>query len=230
MQFSSRPRLSTLALSIPVAMGYVPLGMVFGFLLAQAGAAWWLAPFASLFVFAGAAQFMAVPMLAAGVPVGAIALATFIVNLRHIFYGLSLLDRLPKNRWARAYLVWALTDENYSVITTLPQDAPAAQFVRVAALNHGWWILGSAIGAIAGSQMSLALTGIDFALAALFAVLTIEQWRAAKRLTPILVAVVAYALSWGLTAWLDAPSQTLVVAIALSLTAGLALSKKENVR
>jgi len=79
--------------SMPVAMGYVPLGAVFGFLLVQAGAAWWLAPLSSLLVFAGAAQFMVIPMLAAGVSISSIALATAIINLRHVFYGLSLLDK-----------------------------------------------------------------------------------------------------------------------------------------
>lgn len=95
------PAISVLSLSIPVAMGYVPLGMVFGFLFVQAGAVWWLAVAASVLVFAGAAQFMMVPMLALGLPLASIALATLVVNLRHIFYGLSLLDKLPLQAVAR---------------------------------------------------------------------------------------------------------------------------------
>ena len=89
------PSLSLLSLTTPVAMGYIPLGMVFGFLFVQAGGAAWLAVLSSIVVYAGAAQYMMVPMLAAGLPVGTIALATAVVNLRHVFYGLSLLDRLP---------------------------------------------------------------------------------------------------------------------------------------
>ena len=88
-------RFSVLSLTTPVAMGYIPLGTVFGFLFVQAGAEWWLAVLSSIVVFAGAAQYMMIPMLVAGLPVGAIALATLIVNLRHVFYGLSLLNKFP---------------------------------------------------------------------------------------------------------------------------------------
>ena len=96
---------------MPVAMGYIPLGIVFGFLFVQAGAAWWLASLASLLIYAGAAQYMMVPMIVTGMPVSAIALATLIVNARHVFYGLSLLDRLPQQKRLRWYIVFALTDE-----------------------------------------------------------------------------------------------------------------------
>jgi 4-azaleucine resistance transporter AzlC len=213
---------SLLSLSLPVAMGYVPLGAVFGFLLVQAGAAWWIGPFMSVLVFAGAAQFMAVPLLAAGVPLIPIAVATLVINLRHIFYGLSLLQRAPANRWARGYLIWALTDETYSVITALPPTATTGQIVGVAALNHFWWILGTFIGTAVGARVSTAYTGIDFALAALFAVLVVEQWRATRTLVPIAVAVGAYFVaSWAI------PSQALAISIALCVIAGVLLARRE---
>ena len=101
-------------------MGYVPLGMVYGFLAVQAGLAWWVAVLASVLLFAGAAQFVMVPMLATGLPVAALALTALVVNLRHVFYGLSLLEKLPAQPWARWYMVFGLTDETYSVLTTLP--------------------------------------------------------------------------------------------------------------
>lgn len=208
-----------LTLSIPVAMGYVPLGMVFGFLFVQAGAPWWLALVSSVVVFAGAAQFMMVPMLAAGVPIAAIALATLVVNLRHIFYGLSLLGKLPAQPWARWYLVFALTDETYSVLTTLPAGTSTGQMVGVALLNQGWWVLGSLLGALIGTQAQVPLVGLDFALAALFAVLAIEQWRSAHSATPLWVALASYALAQ----WLM-PTQALLIAIALSVLVGLVLS------
>lgn len=220
------PRISVLSLSVPVAMGYVPLGMVFGFLFVQAGAPWWLALTASVMVFAGAAQFMMVPMLAAGLPVASIALATLVVNLRHIFYGLSLLDKLPKQPWARWYLVFALTDETYSVLTTLPSGTSARQMVTVALLNQGWWVLGTLLGALIGAQAQISLVGLDFALAALFAVLAVEQWRSADSAAPLWVAVSSYAIAWALM-----PQQALLIAIALSVLAGLfwpaATAKKE---
>lgn len=212
------PPISVLSLSVPVAMGYVPLGMVFGFLLVQAGGAWWLAVAASVLVFAGAAQFMVVPMLAAGLPVAAIALATLVVNLRHIFYGLSLLDKLPHQPWARWYLVFALTDETYSVLTTLPPGTSTRQMVGVALLNQGWWVLGTLLGALIGTQAQVPLVGLDFALAALFAVLAVEQWRSAHSAAPLWVALASYVLALAVM-----PQQALLISIALSVLAGLLL-------
>lgn len=214
------PAISVLSLSIPVAMGYVPLGMVFGFLFVQAGAVWWLAVAASVLVFAGAAQFMMVPMLALGLPLASIALATLVVNLRHIFYGLSLLDKLPQQAVARWYLVFALTDETYSVLTTLPPGTSTRQMVSVALVNQGWWVLGTLLGALIGTQAQVPLVGLDFALAALFAVLAVEQWRSAHNAAPLWVAMLSYALAQVLM-----PQQALLIAIALSVLAGLLLPK-----
>ena len=206
---------SLLTLTAPVAMGYLPLGTVFGFLLVQAGGHWSLALASSLLVYAGAAQYMMVPMLAAGMPLAAIALATLVVNLRHVFYGLSLLDRLPPSRLLRGYMAFTLTDETYSFLTTLPAGTPARQMVLLAMLNHGWWILGSALGALIGSQARIELAGLDFVLASLFAVLTIEQWRSRRKLAPVWVALASYALAWTV-----APQHALAIAITLSLLAG----------
>ena len=204
-----------LALSAPVAMGYIPLGMVFGFLFVQAGASWWLAPLSSLIVYAGAAQYMMIPMIAAGLSAGTIALATLIVNLRHVFYGLSLLDALPRRKLLRWYIIFALTDETYSVLTTIAPATSDKQMTLIAALNHTWWVLGTLIGALIGARAHVALAGLDFVLAALFAVLTVEQWRTKKNAAPLWVALAAYALAYALAA-----PHALVIAIVLSLAAG----------
>ncbi len=197
--------------------------MVFGFLFVQAGATWWLTLVASVAVYAGASQFMMVPMLAAGLPVATIAVATLVVNLRHMFYGLSLLGKLPAQPWARWYLVFALTDETYSVLTTLPEHTSIRQMVGIALLNQGWWVLGSLLGALIGAQAQVPLVGLDFALAALFAVLAIEQWRSAHSATPLWVALVSYALAqWIL------PAQALLLAIALSVLAALLLDVRRG--
>lgn len=213
---SAAPRLSVVSLTMPVAMGYIPLGIVFGFLFVQAGGAWWLAILASALVFAGAAQYMMLPMLAAGLPLSAIAAATLVVNLRHIFYGLSLLDKMPKNRLARWYMVFALTDETYSVLTTIPATTSDRDKTLVAMLNHAWWILGSAIGAVLGAQANIALTGLDFVLASLFAVLTVEQWRTRKSSAPLWIALIAYGIAYPLAA-----KHALVISIAICLIAGI---------
>ncbi|AZP12506.1 AzlC family ABC transporter permease [Undibacterium parvum] len=207
---------SVLTLTTPVAMGYIPLGMVFGFLFVQAGAAWWLAVLTSLFVYAGAAQYMMIPMLAAGLPLATIALATLIVNLRHMFYGLSLLNKLPQKKLLRWYMIFALTDETYSVLTTLPVGTSDRQMALLALLNQSWWVLGTLLGALIGAQAQITLAGLDFVLAALFAVLTVEQWRSKQSPAPLWVALAAYAV-----AYLLAPKHALVISIALSIVAGL---------
>lgn len=197
-------------------MGYIPLGTVFGFLFVQAGAEWWLAILASLFVYAGAAQYMMIPMLAAGLPVGAIALATLIVNLRHVFYGLSLLNKLPQKKLLRWYMIFALTDETYSVLTTLPETTSHKNMALLALLNHCWWVLGTLIGAVIGAQAQINLVGLDFVLASLFAVLTVEQWRTKKSPAPLWVALAAYTVAYFLAA-----QHALVISIALSIAAGI---------
>lgn len=212
---SAAARTSPLALSLPVAMGYIPMGTAFGFLMMQAGAQWWMPPLASVLIFAGAAQFMMVPMLAAGDSLAAFALTTLAVNLRHIFYGLSLLHVQPKHPLARAYMMFALTDETYAVLTSLPPDTPDRTRVLLSALNHCWWITGGLLGVLLGSLVPTELSGIDFSLAALFAILAVEQWRAVRSTLPLLVAIVCYALALAL--W---PQQALLGAIAACVLIG----------
>lgn len=209
-------RLSLLSLTAPVAMGYVPLGIVFGFLFVQAGGDWWLAVAASVMVYAGAAQYMVIPMLAAGLSVGTIALATLVINLRHAFYGLSLLGRYPARGLARWYMVFALTDETYSVLTTLPSDTPVRTMVALSALNQGWWMLGTTLGALIGVQARIPLQGLDFVLVSLFAVLATEQWRHRASAVPVWVALLSYALAFA-----TVPRHALVLSIALSVAAAL---------
>jgi len=213
------PRSSDLtlaALTTPVAMGYIPLGAVFGFLFVQAGGSGWLAVASSVVVYAGAAQYMMIPMLVAGLPVGAIAMATLIVNLRHAFYGLSLLDRFPPRGFLRWYMVFALTDETYSVLTSVPRDTPVRQLALLTALNQCWWVLGTLVGALIGARAQVPLVGLDFVLISLFAVLAVEQWRKRVSALPLWIALVGY----GIASVVSKP-HALVIAIGLSVLGAL---------
>lgn len=224
-QLSAAPAasLSIFSLTAPVAMGYIPLGMVFGFLFVQAGANWLMALCASVVVYAGAAQYMMIPMVATGMPIGAIALATLLVNLRHIFYGLSLLDTFPRSKLLRWYTAFALTDETYSVLTTLPRDTPPQRMALLALLNQAWWVLGSLLGAMIGAQAQVPLEGLDFVLCSLFAVLAVEQWRARSSPLPLWTALISYAV-----ATVVIPEHALVLAILLSIIVGTVSYKKEQ--
>lgn len=214
---------SSLALTAPVAFGYIPLGTVFGFLFVQAGGPWWAAILASIVVYAGASQYMMIPMIAAGASVGTIAFATLVINLRHVFYGLSLLHAMPRGKLQRWYLIFGLTDETFSILTTMPEPRSERQMVLVTLINQGWWVFGTAIGALVGAQARVPLAGLDFVLAALFAVLAVEQWRARRNVAPLWAAVASYAI-----AWLLAPGHALVIAIGLTLVVGLVLPARQQ--
>lgn len=210
-------KLSNLSLSIPVAMGYVPLGAVFGFLFMQTGADWWMPLLASVWLYAGAAQFMMVPLVAAGASLGALGLATLVINFRHVFYGLSLLKRRPGSPWARAYQAFSLTDETYAVLTTLPADTPPQRLVLLGALNHMWWVLGTLLGVAAGAAAKLSFQGLDFSLTALFAVLLVEQLRTHRRWDSVAIAllvVVPLRVLWPEHALMAAMGVVVVLAAA----------------
>lgn len=216
-------RVATLSMSLPVAMGYVPLGMVFGFLFVQAGGEWYMALAASLLVYAGASQFAMIPMLAAGLPIASLALTALVINLRHAFYGLSLLNDQPANRFTRLYFIFALTDETYSVVTTLTPRPTPEQMAWLAAINQAWWVLGTLLGAWLGAQLPVSLAGLDFALAALFAVLAVEQWRATRAWLALALAPISYALM--LWWW---PEQALLLAMAICVAASLVWPQGEK--
>lgn len=200
-------------------MGYIPLGVVFGFLFVKAGGPVWAAPLASVLIYGGAVQYMMVPMLAADMSVASIAFATAVVNLRHVFYGLSLIERFKSSRFKKWVIAFLLTDETYSILTTEPRDAPMNKLLWVAVFNYSWWILGSLIGALIGASAKIDLAGIDFVLTSLFAMLLCEQWRRRISPWPLWVALASYA-----AARLINTENALALAIAFCALGALLLS------
>jgi 4-azaleucine resistance transporter AzlC len=175
-------------------------------------------------VYAGAAQFMAVGLLAAGTSIAQIAVLTFLLNARHMVYGLSLLDRYGACRRFRAYLVYALTDETYGILTTVEPPEGADRelyYAAVSAFDQSYWIIGSALGALAGGLIPFDATGVDFALTALFIVLLVEQVRSVRKAAPYLVATAAT----GLALLVVGPANFLVVAILASIAGILPFRK-----
>jgi len=186
--------LNALKMTIPVFLGYIPLGIAFGLLLSSAGYHWIYAFLMSLFVYAGSAQFLTVALLAAGAGITEFAVATLLLNLRHSFYGLSMLEKFSNLGRVKLYLIFALTDETYALLTTAeipPGSSKSNFYFYIAALNHLYWIIGSVTGAILGSFLNLNLEGMSFVLTALFVVLTIEQYLTSKVRFPFITAVVA---------------------------------------
>ncbi len=183
--------------SIPVLFGYIPLGTAFGVLFSELGYHWLYASLMGLVIFAGAGQFLAVGLLANHAGLAEIFIASLLINIRHLFYGISLLSCLKTRGWRRWYQIFGLTDETFSLLTSInvPDGiAPDRFHLAITALNHGYWILGCTLGAWIGNQISFSTVGIEFTLPALFMVLAIEQYRAIRR-PALFVAAVAIGLA-----------------------------------
>lgn len=200
---------------MPVMFGYVPLGMAFGLLFQDLGYAWYFASLMGLIVFAGAAQFMAVGLLLAHAGLLEIAVSTFILNSRHLFFGVSLMHRYRATGAKKLYLIFGLTDETYSLVTSaqVPDALPETDYyLAVTALNHLYWVTGCSLGALAGATLELNTTGMDFALTALFLVLVIEQWQQMRDPFPFVTAALFSLLAITLLR-----EQMLLLAIGLSI-------------
>ena len=183
--------------TIPVFMGYLSIGFAFGIMLQAIGYSPLWAVFMSLIIYAGSGQYLGVTLLDTGAPLSQVALLTLLLNFRHIFYGLSLLDRFKNTGWRKPYMIFALTDETYALLTSLNAPIgvdPACFYMAVCFLNHCYWILGSFIGAAVGSLIQINTQGVDFAMTALFVVIAVDQWKSVgaagvKKHLPALIGV-----------------------------------------
>lgn len=198
--------------SMPVAMGYIPAAMAFGVLSSAANIPDWISIFISIVVFSGAAQYAAVQPVATGASVLDLFINTFAINIRHIFYALPLMDSLPKSKLKKTYCLFCLTDEAFSLMTTLPKDKQKALFVKIAALVHSYWILGTILGVLAGHQLGKLIPNLEFALTALFAILWYEQWKQKKIVYPMLIAAPAFLL-----AYLLFPQAILILSLMIAI-------------
>ncbi|MBN1241600.1 MAG: AzlC family ABC transporter permease [Spirochaetales bacterium] len=207
---------AALRATFPVLLGYTTLGLAFGLVLVDSGLPWWLSPLMAAFVYAGAAQFMGVGLLASGAGVGEIALMTALLNARHLVYGLSMLERFAGSGPLKSYLVFGLTDETYGILSTEEPPAgvePLRFRALVTALDQAYWFAGCTAGALAGSALPLEAEGLDFALTALFVVLLVEQVLAKRPKSVFLTGAVAS----GLALVFVAPRNFLLAAMGIGM-------------
>lgn len=208
---------AVLRTSLPVLFGYLPLGAAFGVLFSDLGYHWLYAMAMGLFIYAGAGQFLAVGLLANQAGLMEMAIATLLINSRHVFYGLSLMSQMHNKGWRKWYQVFGLTDETFSLITAtkVPAGIRPGQFhLRITAINHLYWLIGCTLGAWLGSQLEFSTEGIAFVLPALFMVLTIEQYKHLRDIRPFLVALI---IGLGTLAFISR-EHMLLIAILLSLS------------
>ncbi|MDG6243487.1 MAG: AzlC family ABC transporter permease [Methanolobus sp.] len=184
--------------TIPVMFGYIPLGIAFGLLVTHYGFHWGYSVLMSLLIFSGAGQFLAVALTVAGAGMIEIVLSMLFLNLRHSFFGLSLINRFARTGKIKPYLIFGMTDETYALITGthVSENAPAPMiYGYITGLNHLYWVTGSLLGALIGQFMDIDLSGLEFALTALFVVLSIEQYRTARTKFPFIAALIAGGLA-----------------------------------
>lgn len=182
-----------LTATLPVMAGYLILGFGFGIILKTNGYSIALAVAMSLLIYAGSMQYIAIGLLTGGASLVTAALTTLMVNIRHLFYGISMLEKYKDTGKAKPYLIFALTDETYSLVCNndpgIPPENRTDYYFLVSLLNHSYWIIGSAAGAIVGSLVSFNSQGIDFALTALFLTVFTDQWLTARKHGPALIGV-----------------------------------------
>lgn len=180
--------------SVPVLAGYVVLGIGFGILMRNAGYGVLWAAAMSLLIYAGSMQYVGVGLLSGGATLLTAALTTVMVNARHLFYSISMIDPYKDAGKWKGYMIFALTDETYSLLCdgTAPEGTePQLYRFLVSLFNHSYWILGSILGNLLGSVLPFSTVGIEFSMTALFIAAFTEQWLTAKDHIPAITGLVS---------------------------------------
>lgn len=184
--------------TVPVLMGYLAIGIAFGFMLQAIGYNFIWAFFMSLTIYAGSGQYLGVSLLSSAAALSTVAVMTLLINFRHLVYGLSMLEKFRGMGLRKFYMIFSLTDETYALLSSVRPPVgvdPRNFYFSIALLDQSYWILGSVIGAVAGALLPIDTTGIDFAMTALFVLIAVDQWRAYKRHLPALLGAGATLLS-----------------------------------
>lgn len=178
--------------TIPIFAGFWFLGLTYGVYMNVSGFRFWYPMLMSLTIFAGSMEFVAVNLLLGAFnPLQALAM-TLMINARHLFYGLSMLDKYRGTGWKKPFLIFGMCDESFSINYTaeIPEDVDRSWFMFfVTLLNHVYWFSGATLGGIFGSLIHFNTEGLDFVMTAMFAVIFMEQWLKEKRHTSALLGV-----------------------------------------
>lgn len=214
--------------TIPVMTGYLVLGMGFGIVLSTKGLGFIWAIAMSIFIYAGSMQYAAIGLITGGASILTTALTTLMVNARHLFYGISMIDKYKDTGKAKPYLIYALTDETYSLVCSDESvnnvENKNLYYFLVSFFDQIYWVVGAAVGGLLGEVIPFSTEGIDFALTALFVTIFVEQWISVSDHKPAITglsAAVVCLLIFG-------PDNFLIPTMIL-ITAALLLRRKGNI-
>ena len=175
---------AALPYSLPVCIGFFVIALSYGFLMRSRGFAVWYPIVMSACIFAGSMEFVTVELLLSPfAPVHAFLMA-LMVNARHLFYGISMLDRYKNTGWKKPYLIFGMCDETFSINCTaqIPDGIDRGWFYFfVTLLNHIYWFAGATLGGLLGSLIHFNTEGLEFVMASMFVVIFLEQWGREKR-------------------------------------------------
>ena len=178
--------------TIPIFAGFWFLGMTYGIYMNASGFSFWYPMLMSLTIFAGSMEFVAVNLLLGAFnPLQALAM-TLMINARHLFYGLSMLDKYRGTGWKKIYLIFGMCDESFSINYTaeIPEDVDRGWFMFfVTLLNQFYWFSGSTLGGLFGSLLRFNTEGLEFVMTAMFVVIFLDQWLKEERHTSALVGL-----------------------------------------
>lgn len=183
--------------TLPVMAGYIVLGIGFGILFHSHGYGLIPSVLMAALVYAGSMQYVAISLISGGASLITMAITTLIVNARHLFYGISMLDKYKGTGAKKPYLIFALTDETYALLCgdDYPENTDKGKYqLAVSVLNHCYWITGCALGSVIGSAIPFNTAGIDFCMTALFVTIFVEQWLSAKQHLPAVIGLVSAVL------------------------------------
>ena len=202
--------LAGLKLGLGPGLGLFPLGVALGLLAVQAGLPAWSVPGLSIVGYAGSLEFLMIDMMTAGTGLLTIAVTTFFVNFRHVFYAFSFPLHVIKNPVAKFYSMHALIDEAYAVTAAQPTGWTAPRLLAMQISMHTYWVGGGLLGVAVAWAIPGTIAGLDFALLALFITLTLDAVRSREQLPSLLIATVAF-----LAALLITPDQIVFAGMVL---------------
>ncbi|MCQ2505789.1 MAG: AzlC family ABC transporter permease [Lachnospiraceae bacterium] len=184
--------------TMPVMAGYIVLGTGFGLLLNEKGYGFFWSLAMSLFIYAGALQYVGVSLLSSSASLITVAITSLVINARHLFYGITMIGHYKDAGAKKPYLIHALTDETYSLVCTgeVPEGFSKHEyFFLVSLFDQIYWVTGSIIGSLIGSLITADMTGLEFSMTALFVTVVVEQWIKEKNHIPVLIGFAASIVS-----------------------------------
>ena len=190
-------------LTLPICAAFLFLGMSYGFYICSKGFSPWYPFFTSMLVFAGSMEFVLVGMLLSAFDPLYCYLVTLMVNSRHLFYGLSMLEIFKDTGWKKFYLIYGMCDETFAINVSTPTPAGVDKgwfMTFVTILNQIYWVTGATLGGILGSTIRINTKGLDFALVALFVAIFVSQWQNSEVHGPALIGIMVplvCLLLWG---------------------------------